>query len=318
MHTCEPALLRSAAPAKINLFLEVLGRRADGYHELVTCMALLDWADELTFMPADQLYLNCDDSSLPRDANNLVMRAAIALKNQTQTKHGAAISLTKRIPSPAGLGGGSSDAAATLRGLNQLWNTGLSDSQMMALAAQIGSDVPFFLAGSAAWCRGRGEQVTPFKIGISIPILVVCPLVGLGTAAVYQSLQAPPLDVGKSQARSESSMIEALRTSSLEAIGAQLFNRLQSPAERCLPLIGELRQLFENAARQGLCCSSLMSGSGSSYFAVCRSRQETQQLARHVQQLWDGGVRLHGMGTDEPRDGPPERTLRLYITEAFL
>ena len=318
MHAIVPASLRLAAPAKINLFLEVNGRRSDGYHELVTCMAPLAWADELTFTAADQLSLTCDEPSLPLDANNLVLKAAHALQRQLRTNHGAAIGLTKRIPSLAGLGGGSSDAATTLRGLNQLWNAQLSDPELMSLAAQIGSDVPFFLAGSAAWCRGRGEEVTPFQLGMTIPLLLVCPLVGLGTAAVYQSLGAPPLDVEKQQAFSENSMTEAISMRSLEHIGKSLFNRLQAPAERLLPLLGELRQLFERAAEQNLCCGSAMSGSGSSYFAVCRSREETQQLARHVQQLWDGGVRQHGMGTAEPKDGPPERTLRLYLTEAFV
>lgn len=317
MHDDVPAALRLAAPAKINLFLEVVGRRTDGYHELVTCMAPLAWADELTFTAADQLSLTCDDPSLPLDANNLVLKAALALQHHVATNQGAAICLTKRIPSPAGLGGGSSDAATTLRGLNQLWNTPLSDSKLMNLAARIGSDVPFFLAQSWAWCRGRGEQVAAFKSGISIPLLLVCPLVGLSTAAVYQSLKAPSLDVGKQQARSESSMVEAIRMSNLELIGKELFNSLQPPAERCLPLVGELRQLFEQAASQGLCTGSLMSGSGSSYFAVCRSRKETQQLARYVQQHWDGGVLTQGMGTVEPKPGSPERTLRLIVTSTM-
>lgn len=312
-----PTPLRLAAPAKINLFLEVIGRRADGYHELVTCMAPLAWADELTFTAADQLSLTCDDPSLPLDANNLVLKAALTLQHQTAPNHGAAISLTKRIPSPAGLGGGSSDAATTLRGLNQLWNTQLSEPELMNLAAQIGSDVPFFLAQSWAWCRGRGEQVTPFKSGISIPLLLVCPLVGLSTAAVYQTLNAPSLDVGKQQARSESAMAEAIRMSNLQAISHLLHNRLQLPAERCLPLVGELRQLFAQAAAEGFCLGSLMSGSGSSYFAVCRSQQETQQLTRYVQQHWDGGVLTQGMGAAEPKPGSPERTLRLIVTSTM-
>ena len=312
-----PTPLRLAAPAKINLFLEVPGRRADGYHELVTCMAPLAWADELTFTAADRLSLTCDDPSLPLDTDNLVLKAALALQRQTATNHGAAIGLTKRIPSTAGLGGGSSDAVTTLRGLNQLWNTQLSEPELMNLAAQIGSDVPFFLAQSWAWCRGRGEQVTPCKSGISIPLLLVCPLAGLSTAAVYQTLNAPSLDVGKQQARGESAMAEAIRMSNLQAISHLLYNRLQLPAERCLPLVGELRQLFAQAASQGLCLGSLMSGSGSSYFAVCRSQQETQQLARYVQQHWDGGVLTQGMGTAEPKPGSLERTLRLIVTRTL-
>ncbi len=159
--------------------------------------------------------------------------------------------------------------------------------------------------------------MTPFKSGISIPLLLVCPLIGLSTAAVYQHLKAPPLDVGKQQARSESAMVEAIRMSNLQAISHSLHNRLQPPAERCLPLVGELRQLFAQAASQGLCLGSLMSGSGSSYFAVCRSQQETQQLARYVQQHWDGGVLTQGMGTAEPKPGSPERTLRLIVTSTM-
>lgn len=304
---------RLAAPAKINLFLEVLGRRSDGYHELVTCMAPLAWADELSFTRSDQLTLTCTDASLPLDQNNLVLKAALALQRLTQTRHGAAIHLIKRIPSPAGLGGGSSDAATTLRGLNQLWQTHLSQNELMNLAATLGSDVPFFLADSAAWCRGRGEQVTPCRLE-RIPLLLVCPLAGLSTPAVYQSLQAPSLEVGRQQAVSEAAMQQAMNTQQLPAIASLLFNRLQPPAERCLPLIGELRQLFELAASQGLGLGSLMSGSGSSYFGVCRDQAEAQRLARWTLQHWDGGVSINGMGTAEQKPGPLDRTLRLFIT----
>lgn len=305
--------LRLAAPAKINLFLEVLGLRSDGYHELVTCMAPLAWADELTFTSAHQLSLTCDDVSLPLDHNNLVLKAALALQRLTQTKHGAAIHLIKRIPSPAGLGGGSSDAATTLRGLNELWQTHLSDAELMQLAATIGSDVPFFLAGSAAWCRGRGELVTPCKLE-RIPLLLVCPMAGLSTAAVYQSLKAPPLGVGKQQAISEGAMQQAISNGSLPLIAKSLHNRLQPPAERCLPFIGELRQLFEQAASQDMCLGSLMSGSGSSYFGVCRDQAEAQRLARWTLQHWDGGVSINGMGTTELKPGSTDRMLRLFIT----
>lgn len=312
-----PSPVRLAAPAKINLFLEVLGRRADGYHELVTCMTPLAWADELTFTASDQMRLTCDDPSLALDDNNLVLKAAKAFQRQTQANCGAAIHLTKRIPSPAGLGGGSSDAATTLRGLNQLWNIHLDDTELMNLAAQIGSDVPFFLAGSAAWCRGRGEQVMPFKLGMRIPLLLACPVAGLSTAAVYQSLNAPPLSVGMQQAQSDIPLAQAIRMSNLSAIGRELFNRLQPAAEQCLPLVSEIRQLFEQAASLRLCEGSLMSGSGSSYFAVCRSQEETQRLARYIQQHWEGGVQIQGMRTMEPKPGLPDRMLRLIVTSTM-
>lgn len=310
-------MLQLSAPAKINLFLEVLGRRNDGYHELVTCMVPLAWADELHFIASPQLTLRCSDPLLPLDQNNLVLKAALALQHHTKTSLGAEIYLNKKIPSPAGLGGGSSDAATTLRGLNQLWQLNLSDAELMNLAATIGSDVPFFLAGSAAWCRGRGERVTPFQMGCKLSLLLVCPMVGLSTPAVYQTLQAPPLDAGLQQAVSETAMLQALRMQSPDVIAEALFNRLQPPAERCLPLLGELRQLLETARSRNMCLGSLMSGSGSSYFVVCRDQDETQRLARWMEKTWDGGVQTHSMGTTESKSGPMERTLRLYITETM-
>jgi 4-diphosphocytidyl-2-C-methyl-D-erythritol kinase len=303
-----------AAPAKINVFLEVLGRRADGYHELVTCMLPLDLADELTFTASEQLSLTCDDLTLPVDASNLVLKAAHALQHRTGTTRGAAIHLTKRIPSPAGLGGGSSDAATTLRGLNTLWNTQLGEPELLNLAASIGSDVPFFLAGSAAWCRGRGEQVEPLNLGFSLPLLLVCPVVGLSTAAMYQTLQAPPLTVGLLQARSEQAMLGALRMRNLEAVSQALFNRLQAPAEQCLPLVGKLRELFDRARSLGLCLGGMMSGSGSSYFVICRDQAEAQRLARWTEQHWEGGAHTTGMGTTRPTDRSSDRLLRLAVT----
>jgi len=309
-----PAILRLAAPAKINLFLEVLGKRDDGYHELVTCMVPLALADELTFSAASQLTMSCDDVTLPLDEHNLVMKAAKALQHQTRSTLGAAIHLNKRIPSPAGLGGGSSDAATTLRGLNQLWQTQLSEPELMNLAATIGSDVPFFLAQSAAWCRGRGEKVTPFRMEDTLHLLIVCPKQGLSTSAVYQSLQAPSLIGNLLPANGEKAMAEAIRMRNLNAISNALFNRLQGTAERCLPVLAELRELFDKAKTLGLCLGSLMSGSGSSYFVVCRSLVETQRLAQWFQQLWDGGVTIHGMGTMEAKPGSHERSVKVFLT----
>lgn len=311
-----PATLRLAAPAKINLFLEVLGKRDDGFHEIVTCMVPLALADELTFTASTRLTMSCDDVSLPLDEHNLVMKAAKALQHQTRCTRGAAIHLTKRIPSPAGLGGGSSDAATTLRGLNQLWQTQLSEPELMNLAATIGSDVPFFLAQRAAWCRGRGEKVTPCSLVDTLHLLIVCPKQGLSTAAIYQSLQAPPLTSSPQHADGEWAMAQAIRMRNLQAISNALFNRLQGTAERGLPLLVELRELFDKAKTLGLCLGSLMSGSGSSYFVVCRSLAETQRLAKWFLQLWDGGVTIHGMGTMEPKPGSLERSVKLFVTHS--
>jgi len=330
------ATLKLAAPAKINLYLEVLGKRADGYHEIVTYMTPLALADELTFTAADQLTLTCDDPALPLDENNLVLKAAHALLRHTGIKRGAAIHLAKRVPYAAGLGGGSSDAAATLRGLNQLWQTGLSDAELMTFAAQLGSDVPFFLLNSAAWCRGRGEQLEAAKLTTQLPILLICPAVGLSTAAVYSSL-APgtpgdrvgvrgqnlgfarhpsPLPTSTWRGGTEEAMKHALERADAERIGQALFNRLQEPAERLLPLVAEVRQLLEDLAPENLTWGHQMSGSGSSYFALCRGETEAQRLARQIQNRWAGGVLITGMGTAQPKEGPPERTLKLFVTKS--
>lgn len=325
MASDDAAVLKMAAPAKINLYLEVLGRRADGYHEIETFMTPLALADELTFTAAPELTLTCDDPSLPLDENNLVLKAARLLQHQRPGSArqeprppGARIHLSKRIPVAAGLGGGSSDAATTLRGLNQLWQLGLSDKELIGLAAQLGSDVPFFLNGSSAWCTGRGDRVTATKVECEVAPLLICPVIGLSTAEVYRELNAPLTEMASGAALARRSqqeeMTKALDQGDMPRIGQALFNRLQPAAERLLPLVAEIRQLLDELAPEKLFWGHQLSGSGSSYFAVCRSQTDAQRLARLISQRWVGGVLNTGMGTAESKDGPPERTIRLFVT----
>src|SRR5438874_4139070 len=154
------ATLILRAPAKVNLFLEVVGKRADGFHAVNTLMVAVSLVDTLEFASADDglLDLTCSDPALSVGPENLVVRAANVLRRHTGSRAGAAICLTKRIPMQAGLGGGSSDAAATLVGLNRLWGLNLGADVLTTLAASLGSDVAFFLDGPAAWCTGRGEE----------------------------------------------------------------------------------------------------------------------------------------------------------------
>ena len=147
-------------PAKVNLTLEVLGKRNDGYHEIASVMQAINLCDRLTFSIADDLSLITDTPGLDTK-DNLVYRAASLLNDKTGVSAGAEIHLCKGIPVAAGLGGGSSDAAATLLGLNRLWGLHLARDELEELAAQLGSDVPFFLAGGAALAEGRGERITP-------------------------------------------------------------------------------------------------------------------------------------------------------------
>ncbi|MDQ3927993.1 MAG: 4-(cytidine 5'-diphospho)-2-C-methyl-D-erythritol kinase, partial [Chloroflexota bacterium] len=155
-------MLELPAYAKINLGLEVTGKRPDGYHNLVSIMQLVDLHDTLTFSPADDLRLFSDDPAMLAEGdNNLVLRAAHLLQRTCDVRKGAHITLDKRVPSAAGLGGGSSDAAATLLGLLRLWGLDLPREELSRLGGLLGSDVPFFFAGPTALVEGRGEQVTP-------------------------------------------------------------------------------------------------------------------------------------------------------------
>jgi len=264
-------LLEVSAPAKINLFLEILGKRPDGYHEIITFMAALELADTLEFTEdtAGHLTLTCDEPTLPTGSENLVYRAAKLLQRTAGVRRGAQIRLTKRIPVAAGLGGGSSDAAATLVALNELWGLGSGTKELETLAAHLGSDVPFFVSASAAWCTGRGEKVQPEVLKQPLHVVVVCPSQGLRTADVYARAEVPD------SPRSPTEMKQALADGSPQHIGAALFNRLEPAAAS---LSEELRQLAERleALAPG---RHLMSGSGSSCFVLCDVEEQAAKLA---------------------------------------
>jgi 4-diphosphocytidyl-2-C-methyl-D-erythritol kinase len=269
-----PAALAVRAPAKVNLFLEVTARRPDGYHELRTLMVAVGLYDTLAFAPAPPgtIRLACSDPALGTGRENLVMRAAEALRRHTGHPGGATVRLTKRIPVAAGLGGGSSDAAATLVGLNRLWGLGLGRAELAALAAELGSDVAFFLGPPAAWCTGRGEEVTPWPLGGRLHVVLVCPPFGLSTAQVYRGVRVPeaPLD--------GAALKEAVRAGDVAAIGRHLHNRLQEPA---LALRPELAAWLARLAALGP-AGCLVSGSGSTVFALCQDAADARRVAAAV------------------------------------
>lgn len=261
-----------AAPAKLNLFLEVLGRRPDGYHELNTLMAAVDLFDTLELRPAADgaIRLTCDPPGLPTGPDNLVYKAADRLRQRVgRPVLGAAIRLTKRIPAQAGLGGGSSDAAATIVGLNRVWDLNLPKEALAEVAAAVGSDVAFFLDLPAAWCTGRGEVVTPEPAGRPLDAVLVCPPVGLATADVFRRLSVPPSPTDGTAARA------AFRAGDPVALGRALFNRLQGPAFELAPLVKTVYSRLASLNPAGC----LMSGSGSAVFAVCRDRADSLRVA---------------------------------------
>ena len=274
------------APAKLNLFLEILGKRADGYHDLESLMVTVDLHDTLTFIddPSGSITLTCDDPTLPTGLDNLIVRAAERLKAASGADRGALIDLKKVIPTRAGLAGGSSDAAATLIGLDRLWDLKTPSEMLDALAAGVGSDVAFFRQGPVAVCRGRGEIVEPWPIFEPMHFVLVCPPVGVSTAAVYRNVVLPEAPKGVGRA------LEALEAGDLPALGRSLFNRLQPVAERLEPSLGTV-----GAALAGLGSSLdgwLMSGSGSAYFGLASDRDAAEDAARRLATLGLGRVRV--------------------------
>jgi len=254
------------APAKINISFKVKGRRPDGFHEIETLMAPISLADRLTIEKstrAGEIDFSCDDSSLPVGEDNLVVRAAKLFRERSGITTGIAITLEKKIPHGAGLGGGSSDAASTLLGLNELFGTRLPEEELLQLAAALGSDVPFFVLRSAAVCRGRGELVTAVTIEAKFRLLLLKPDFGVPTPWAYghwkDSRELPDVDY-----------------SPREFGGLRFFNDLERPVFEKFVFLGHLKNWLR---RQPEVAVALMSGSGSTLFAVIRDASEPEGLA---------------------------------------
>lgn len=274
------------APAKLNLFFEVLAKRADGYHEIETLMCPINLYDTLSFrsIPGGRVEFECRCAceangpsgrglqTVPVGPDNLVVRAVELVRRRTGICHGARLRLVKRIPAAAGLGGGSSDAAAALVAANDGWQLGRSRSELADWAAELGSDVPFFLADGPAICRGRGELVEPVMGLSGLCFVVVYPPEGLSTAAVYGACRPA------TQARQVQPLLDALRRGDLQQTGRQLWNRLQPAAEGLSPWIKRLHQEFCSQD----CLGHGMSGSGSSYFGVYRHARHARRSARRL------------------------------------
>jgi 4-diphosphocytidyl-2-C-methyl-D-erythritol kinase len=274
------------APAKLNLFLEVLGKRPDGYHEIESLMVAVDLVDSLTFTddPSGEISLQCNEPALPKGGDNLVVMAAERLRASAGSLRGARIVLEKAIPAESGLAGGSSDAAATLVALDRLWDLRTPLERLLGLAGEIGSDVAFFIHGPAAVCRGRGERVEPVTLKESYHFVVVRPPVGLSTADVYRRVVPPeePRPIGP--------ILEALSRGKKAELGRRLFNRLEPTA---LALEPELARVRDAMASLGpLFSGSLMSGSGSAFFGLSPDLAAATRAAEILKTLGLGWVRV--------------------------
>jgi 4-diphosphocytidyl-2-C-methyl-D-erythritol kinase len=265
------------APAKINLSFEIKGRREDGFHEIETLMAPISLSDRLTIERGSiggDIKFSCDDSSLPTGEENLVVQAARLFQKATKIEDGVEIALEKKIPHGAGLGGGSSDAAATLLGLNQLFETRFEQKNLIELAAQIGSDVPFFILGSAAICRGRGEIVEPARLPANFKLLLVKPDFGVPTPWAY----------GKWR---DSRELPGVEYRPQEFSGVRFVNDLERPVFEKFVLLGYLKTWLRRQQEVG---AALMSGSGSTLFAVLRDDADAEILAARVRENLDSAL----------------------------
>jgi 4-diphosphocytidyl-2-C-methyl-D-erythritol kinase len=286
--------LRVRAPAKLNLYLRVVGKRPDGYHDIETIFERIDLADELTMdLHPRTLEMSCSDPALPCGDGNLVMRAALLLRQEGGVSAGARLRLEKRIPIAAGLGGGSADAAAALTGLNRLWDLKFPHNRLLELASQLGSDVPFFLGAEAfAIGRGRGDRCEPLASSARLSHVLITPPERLSTADVYAGAQFN-LTAGKP---SISIVAHALRNGSLGELAGGLWNDLAPEAIRRCPIIATIQA----SLREQGCFGALVSGSGSAVFGLLADGAQAQEAASRIRARAPRGWRIDITYTEHP------------------
>lgn len=261
------------AAAKVNLALEILGKRADGYHEIATVMQAVDLSDRLVLEDAATLELRATGAGVPVDGSNLALRAAAALRQAAVIERGVRITLDKRIPVAAGLGGGSSDAAAVLLGLNRLWGLRWARARLEEVAVGLGMDVPFFLWGGVALATGRGERVEPLA-GMVLALVLVNPRSGSTTAETYARV-TPAMYSDGSRTRT---VVQALRQRNAARVAASLYNGLEAAVAPLQPEITRMKAALVAAGALG----ARMSGSGPTVFGLARSLDHARQIQRRV------------------------------------
>lgn len=267
------------ARAKINLTLDILGKRVDGYHEVEMIMQAVDLADQLIFTErsSDSLSMECDVSYVPTDDRNLIIQTAKLLQTRYDVKHGVHVELTKKIPVSAGLAGGSSNAAATLRGLNRLWDLQLSQNELLQLATEIGSDVAFCVfGGGTALAKGRGEIIEVLPKAPPMNIILAKLPISVATSVVYKkyrhNLHAQP--------PGSKLMIEAIKNNDVKAICDNLCNSLEKITFAMHPQVKQLKEKLIKFGANGV----LMSGSGPTVYAII----EREQKALRIQNALNG------------------------------
>ncbi|NJK64073.1 MAG: 4-(cytidine 5'-diphospho)-2-C-methyl-D-erythritol kinase [Synechococcaceae cyanobacterium SM2_3_1] len=269
-----------AARAKINLYLEILGQRADGYHEVAMVLQSVELADHLHLTLTDSgIQLQSAHPDIPLDHQNLAYRAAHLLRSTYPCPGGVNIHIEKRIPVAAGLAGGSTNAAAVLVGLNQLWGLGLITADLQTLAAQLGSDVPFCISGGTQLATGRGEVLEPLLHLGEVPLVLAKPRsLSVSTAWAYRAYQEFPQDSQSPQQRNQ--MLQTLNIQHLSDIAQHLHNDLEKPVLAHHPQVSHLKQRLMKLGALG----SMMSGSGPTVFGLMPSLDVAEKAATTLQQ----------------------------------
>jgi 4-diphosphocytidyl-2-C-methyl-D-erythritol kinase len=282
--------LTVTAPAKINLSLDVVGRRPDGYHLLETVMQSISLADQITVQSSDEsgIQLTCDDPAVPTDSRNTAHRAALlfqeAVGRNGLSGPGIKVQIKKRIPLAAGLAGGSADAAAVLFALNQLALRRLSDLDLADLALRVGADVPFCLRGGTVFCTGIGDQLMPLAAWSDVAVLLCCPDLPLLTATVFGRF-----DMSRPGRRpNRSTVLEAVRQQCLHDLAQVSANVLESVSLKMVPELAELKHVLRDAGAH----MALMSGSGPSIYGLFSDEAACQQAYDTLTDLLRPGIRL--------------------------
>jgi 4-diphosphocytidyl-2-C-methyl-D-erythritol kinase len=259
--------MKLRAYAKINIGLHILGKRSDGFHDLETVFHEIDMFDEIELESHDKLALTADSILVPVDESNICLRAARLLQKEQHVRQGVMVHLKKNIPIGAGLGGGSSDAAAVLCGLNKFWELKLSNDQLRALATQVGSDVPFFIEGGNAYASGRGEILEHFSLAIPFWIAVVTPLIHISTTWAYNHFK-----LQRERKTTDLRTKLAKQISSPNKLASMVQNDFEKSTIETYPEIGRLKEKLKEMGA----VFSLMSGSGSSVFGFFENEQKAR------------------------------------------
>lgn len=274
-------ILKMKSPAKINYLLEIKGQRKDGYHDIETVFQTISFYDELIFSESSlDIVIETDEPELSNTKENLIYKAADLLLRKKGIKKGAHIQLKKNIPMGSGLGGGSSNAACTLRGLNKLWNLNISDEELVKYASHIGADASFFIRGGMAIGRGRGEKISTIRSGmkIKLPLLVVCPPFKVSTQQAYAKWDE---DGYTSRGEGLDKFLRSLYRNDLRGIADNLYNDFEQMIIKECPLIQKIKDILIAHGALG----TLMTGSGSAVYGVFKDDSKLDHMVENLSYL---------------------------------